>query len=302
LIYGIIYIALVYLLSVTLFPFGALSTNLIFPPLWGLTLILRDLTQYTYEDTPEKKLNHTGFWPSMMFVGAGATVCFFYSDPSLKYPVMAGCIFSNAVDGWAFSQQKQRSLGFRLLYSNILGSVVDVGVFASLTHWMGSYSYSMQEGIFITFMEIFPALLFFLISIHFNKKPHESSIPLFHQWAEHIEKKIQEQVHDGWIHQIAFDQSLHGMVVMEHSGQVRQFNQAAVHLLATPIRAGEVLECLHALSHSWLEASLHLKNFPLFFRHQEVPLEGRVIVLPPALGNAWLILFHSKDTVSPSLF
>ena len=79
-IYGVFYIALVFGLSypplVAYLPVSSISTVLLTVPLWGVALMLRDMEQYSYEDTAEKRQKSSGFWPSMGFIEEGLWLVF----------------------------------------------------------------------------------------------------------------------------------------------------------------------------------------------------------------------------------
>jgi hypothetical protein len=290
-IYGVFYIALVFGLSypplVTYLPVGSMSTILITVPLWGVALMLRDMVQYTYEDTPEKRQKSSGFWPSMGFIIVGAIINGIYADPSIKVAVIVSCLGSSMVDGIIFSRSHHRSLTFRLFYSNVIASVCNAFLFVMSMRLTGHFTFNMFHMTFGTFMEISPALLFFVLHLAYVKNQKRVYQQLNHSLKYHVEKSNQQ----GWLNHMIFERIRLATVVLNRKGLVEHYNPAAQKLLGH-IDLGRPIEILQSSHQNWAEAAQEYDHFPIYIQGQHQKLQGKVIDLNPEEEGLWLVFLE----------
>jgi hypothetical protein len=167
-VYGVVYVIVITILNipkfVEWFPPASAST-IVVSPLFGLSFLLRDAVQYTYENTREKKAKSSGFWISMVFVGLGVLGNILYADPITLLPSVVAFVAGSVVDGVAFSMSKAHSLGYRLLYSNVWAGIVNTTIFVTLAYGLAYMNFEIFWNVLLPkiFMQILPGLLLFLL-------------------------------------------------------------------------------------------------------------------------------------------
>ncbi len=167
-VWGVIYVVLITILShpntVAFFPSGSWRVLLVAFPLWGITYMIRDAVQYSFENTAEKKAKSSGFWPSMVFVALAAVISFIYGDSAARIPTVTALVVAITVDGLVFSRLRHLNLTQRLLFSNIAAAFCDAPIFITLMLLMHDHlQLNMFRHVLTVFMEIFPALIVFIL-------------------------------------------------------------------------------------------------------------------------------------------
>jgi hypothetical protein len=166
-VWGMVYAILVTVLNLPMvsdfFPPGSMQGILFGWPLWGITYMIRDAIQYSYEDSVEKKAKSSGLWPSMFFVVLGCVGNLIYADPLIMLPSVIAFFAASLMDGWIFSKTRAYRLGVRLLVSNIGAGIVDTTLYLSIMYGLGHISLNIPHHILTAFMEVFPALIAFIL-------------------------------------------------------------------------------------------------------------------------------------------
>ena len=145
------------------FPPGSFASILVVWPLAGIDYLLRDMIQYSYEDSPEKRRKTTGFWPATLNAWIVIFVTTLYKDPSVVLAGSASFMVGIFVDGVVFSKMKNSSLSSRLLVSNLLGSVCGACLFMLIITLQGRAIIHWFDSILTVLMVTAPALIIFIM-------------------------------------------------------------------------------------------------------------------------------------------
>ena len=169
LVWGVIYVVLITVLNipklVAWFPPASAST-IIVSPLFGISFLLRDAIQHSYESVSGGAGRFRGFWVSMMFVALGALANVFYADPTTLVPSVVAFVAGSAIDGIVFSlTNKNRGLSYRLLISNVWAGPVNTILFVTLAYGLSHVNFEVFSTVIIPkiFMQILPGLIIFIL-------------------------------------------------------------------------------------------------------------------------------------------
>jgi uncharacterized PurR-regulated membrane protein YhhQ (DUF165 family) len=165
---GCLYLLLVVLSNhpriIEIFPHGSTASLLIILPMVGIAYMLRDGIQYLYENTPEKRAQGAGFWPSMLFVGMGVIFTWLYGGVSSRLAGAVAYAVASVLDGLVFTKLRRHGLAYRLLLSNVVGAIADCCIFIIIMNWTHRMSSDLNDVFISAFLQISPALILFLLS------------------------------------------------------------------------------------------------------------------------------------------
>ena len=123
--------------------------------LLGLTFILRDIAQLSYEHAgnPAQR-GRRGFSFSMAFVSIAAVVVLNMDIGYVRVPAATALFVGALADGVVFTALSSRSLFERLLYSNIVGAIVHQLSFYRMRSFESSAPL-LNQGVMERFLDVF---------------------------------------------------------------------------------------------------------------------------------------------------